>query len=111
MPAFLFDMDGTMVDSMPWHAHSWAALGREAGVPPPDADFFHRTTGMTGLEVMRLYVGERPDGELEALVARKEALYRDLFAPRFAEVAGFLDFARRARAAGARLATSLTRLR
>lgn len=104
MPAFLFDMDGTMVDSMPWHERSWAALGREAGVPPPDADFFHRTSGMTGLEVMRLYVGARPDDELAALVARKEALYRALFAPRFAEVKGFMSFARRARAAGVPLA-------
>ena len=21
--AFIFDMDGTMIDSMPWHARSW----------------------------------------------------------------------------------------
>ncbi|MFO1414963.1 MAG: HAD-IA family hydrolase [Burkholderiales bacterium] len=104
MPAFLFDMDGTMVDSMPWHARSWELLGREVGAPPPDADFFHRTSGMTGLEVMRLYVPGRSEGELHALVARKEAIYRALFAPVFSEVQGFMAFARRARAAGARLA-------
>jgi beta-phosphoglucomutase family hydrolase len=102
--AFLFDMDGTMVDSMPWHVRSWAAFAEDVGGTPPDADFFRRTTGMTGVEVMRAYVGERPDAELGALVARKEALYRAMFAPHFREVRGFRAFARAAKAAGIRVA-------
>jgi len=103
MPAFLFDMDGTMVDSMPWHARSWEVFAREIGAPAPGADFFHRTTGMTGVEVMRACVGDRPAPELKAMVERKEAIYRGLFAPRFREVRGFRDFARLARAAGAKV--------
>jgi HAD superfamily hydrolase (TIGR01549 family) len=53
---------------------------------------------------MRAYVGERPDAELGALVARKEALYRAMFAPHFREVRGFRAFARAAKAAGVRVA-------
>jgi beta-phosphoglucomutase family hydrolase len=106
MPAFIFDMDGTMVDSMPWHVRSWGEFGREVGAPPPGDDFFHRTTGMTGVEVMRVYVGERPAAELQAMVERKEAIYRELFAASFCEVPGFRAFARAARAAGARLAVA-----
>jgi beta-phosphoglucomutase-like phosphatase (HAD superfamily) len=26
--AFIFDMDGTMIDSMPWHARSWVEFVR-----------------------------------------------------------------------------------
>ena len=104
MPAFLFDMDGTMVDSMPWHARSWAVFSREVGVPPPGADFFHRTTGLTGVEVMRVFLGGRPERELRAMVERKEAIYRAMFAPYFREVPGFGAFADAARAAGVKVA-------
>jgi beta-phosphoglucomutase family hydrolase len=104
MPAFLFDMDGTMVDSMPWHARSWAAFSQNIGGPPLGQDFFHRTTGMTGVEVMRVYLGERPEAELQAMVARKEAIYREMFAPHFCEVRGFRAFADAARAAGIKVA-------
>ena len=104
MPAFLFDMDGTMVDSMPWHARSWVAFAREVGVPPPDAGFFRRTTGLTGVEVMREFFGERPVAELRACVERKEAIYREMFGPAFREVPGFGAFADAARGAGVKVA-------
>ena len=104
MAAFLFDMDGTMVDSMPWHARSWEVFAREAGVPPPGPDFFHRTTGLTGVEVMRVHVGDHPEPALRAMVARKEAIYREMFGPEFREVRGFGAFADAARRAGVRLA-------
>ncbi len=104
MPAFLFDMDGTMVDSMPWHARSWKVFAREAGVAPPDMGFFRRTTGLTGIEVMREFFGERPVTELRALVERKEAIYREMFGPEFREVRGFGAFADAARAAGVKVA-------
>jgi beta-phosphoglucomutase family hydrolase len=104
MTAFLFDMDGTMVDSMPWHARSWEAFADELGAPPLAPDFFHQTTGRTGLEVMRYCVGERPEPELRDLVHRKEALYRSMFGPSFREVPGFLAFAQAARAAGIKVA-------
>jgi HAD superfamily hydrolase (TIGR01549 family) len=104
VPAFLFDMDGTMVDSMPWHARSWEAFAREACVPPPGPDFFHRTTGLTGIEVMRVCFGDLPEPELRALVERKEAIYRAMFGPEFREVRGFGAFADAARAAGVKVA-------
>ena len=30
--ALIFDMDGTMVDSMPWHAKAWIEYGARHGV-------------------------------------------------------------------------------
>jgi beta-phosphoglucomutase family hydrolase len=104
VPAFLFDMDGTMVDSMPWHVRAWAAFANEVGCEPPGQDFFRRTTGMTGVEVMRAFLGDRPAAELGAHVERKEAIYRSMFAPHFREVCGFRAFARAAKAAGVNVA-------
>lgn len=104
MPAFIFDMDGTMVDSMPWHMRSWEAFAQEMNGAPLDSDFVRKTSGMTGVEVMRAHFGDRPESELKAMVHRKERLYRDMFEPVFTEVRGFMAFARAARAAGVRLA-------
>nr|WP_145546415.1 HAD family phosphatase [Variovorax boronicumulans] len=103
--ALIFDMDGTMVDSMPWHAKSWVAFCRRHGIQMEAAEILARTTGRTGVECMAEVFG-RPLGEAEALalVHEKEEIYRDLFAATFSEVAGFTAFARQAAARGLKLA-------
>jgi HAD superfamily hydrolase (TIGR01509 family) len=64
-------------------------------------ELMRRTTGRTGLECMRiLFARELSDAEALALVEEKETLYRAIFAPKFAEVQGFSDFAEAARARG-----------
>ena len=51
--AFIFDIDGTIIDSMPFHARSWEVFLTRRGAPPVGEDFFRRTAGRTGVEVMR----------------------------------------------------------
>ncbi len=92
--ALIFDMDGTMIDSMPFHAKSWLAFAQAQGLEIDLADLMRRTTGRTGAECMReLFQRELSDEHAWALIAQKELIYRDLFAPVFAEVAGFRAFA------------------
>jgi beta-phosphoglucomutase-like phosphatase (HAD superfamily) len=99
--ALIFDMDGTMVDSMPSHAESWGALARRHGLTIDLPELMRRTTGRTGLECMRiLFERDLSDAEALAYVHEKEALYRELFAPKFSEVQGFSAFASNARERG-----------
>jgi hypothetical protein len=92
--AFIFDMDGTMVDSMPSHSESWLLLAQRHGIEVDLPELMRRTTGRTGLECMRiLFDRDMPDAEAVAYVHEKETLYRELFAPKFAEVHGFSTFA------------------
>lgn len=99
--AFIFDMDGTMIDSMPHHTQSWAAFARRHGLEIETAELMRRTTGRTGVEGMRELFGRGiPEHEALALVHEKESIYRELFAPVFAEVRGFRRFAARALAHG-----------
>ena len=99
--ALIFDMDGTMIDSMPWHARSWVEFTRRHGIQMDLADMMRRTTGRTGAECMReLFQRDIPDAQAWALIAEKEEIYRELFAPVFAEVTGFRAFARQAAALG-----------
>ena len=103
--ALIFDMDGTMIDSMPSHKRSWAEFAQRQGLDVDISDVMRRTTGRTGIECMRILFGRPEMGEDEAMahVHVKEAVYRELFSPIFAEVAGFKAFFDHAHARGLKL--------
>ncbi len=103
--AFIFDMDGTMIDSMPWHARSWVEFVARHGLKLDVSDILARTTGRTGTECMReLFERELSDAECQALVHEKEEIYRAMFHDNFTEVAGFTAFAKAAEARGLKVA-------
>ncbi len=89
--ALIFDMDGTMVDSMPWHAQGMGGVR-----PPPWASrstcptFLRRTTGRTGLRVRLRADGARGQRGRGAPRSphEKESIYRALFGADFREVRG-----------------------
>jgi beta-phosphoglucomutase-like phosphatase (HAD superfamily) len=102
--ALIFDMDGTMVDPMPSHTESWLELARRHGLAIDIAELMRRTTGRTGLECVRILFGrDMSDAEALVYVHEKEAAYRELFAPKFAEVQGFTAFAEAARLRGLKI--------
>lgn len=103
--ALIFDMDGTMIDSMPWHARSWVEFVARHGLVLDVSDILARTTGRTGAECMReLFERALSDDECQALVHEKEEIYRAMFSDNFTEVAGFTAFARAAVARGLKVA-------
>lgn len=105
--ALVFDMDGTMVDSMPSHARSWEVFTRRHGIGMSVEEVLARTTGRNGVECIRILMGEDvPEDRALELIAEKEALYRDFFGKEFREVAGFRDFAREVTARGLKLAVA-----
>jgi len=105
--ALVFDMDGTMVDSMPAHARAWEQFARAHGNQMPVDEILRRTTGRNGVECIRELFGQdtTEDRALE-LIAQKEAIYREAFSREFREVAGFTAFAARARALGLKIAVA-----
>ena len=99
--ALIFDMDGTMIDSMGHHRLSWIEFARRHAIDLGVDEMMRRTTGRTGAECMNeLFGRECSQDESWALIAEKEGIYRDLFAPVFREVAGFRAFAAAAQACG-----------
>ncbi|MEH3086678.1 MAG: HAD family phosphatase [Xylophilus ampelinus] len=104
--ALIFDMDGTMVDSMPSHAWSWETFARARGVALETVDLMRMVNGRTAWEGMRALLGaDLPAETLDRFVAEKEGMYREHFARAFSEVPGFRAFEAAARAAG--LATGI----
>ncbi len=99
--ALIFDMDGTMIDSMPWHAKAWVEFCRQHNIAIDLPDLMRRTTGRNGAECMQELLGRDMSAEESwALIHAKEVIYRELFAPVFCEVAGFKAFANQAAAQG-----------
>lgn len=105
--ALLFDMDGTMVDSMPAHARSWETFTRRHEVRLSVQEVLRRTTGRNGVECIReLFGPDVPEERALALIGEKEAIYREVFGREFREVAGFGAFAQQALARGLKLAVA-----
>ena len=105
--ALIFDMDGTMVDSMPAHARSWGEFARRHQVDMAIDEILRRTTGRNGVECIReLFGPDVADARALELVAEKEEIYRDAFAKEFREVAGFRAFASQAHDRGLKIAVA-----
>lgn len=104
--ALIFDMDGTMVDSMPYHQSTWLDFARKQGVVWGSETLTQSTTGRTGAEAVRLLLNapDMDEAAAVALVQEKEQLYRAVFDPIFTEVQGFTSFYTAARQRGLKIA-------
>ena len=99
--AFIFDMDGTLADTMPYHQLAWDALFVDLGVTVDRDDFFSWSAGLTNREILpRLLGHDFPLDELLAASEKKEAHYRELYRPALATIRGAVPFLQRTLAAG-----------
>ena len=104
MTALIFDMDGTMVDSIPHHAKSLSVFCERHCIEVDIHDLMRRVNGLNGAESMReLFQKPLEDAEAWALIHEKEIIYRGLFAPAFKEVTGFKQFVSKAQSLGLRV--------
>lgn len=83
--AFLFDMDGVIVDSNPLHRKAWAEYNRRHGLETTEA-MQQRMYGKRNDMIVRDYMGQHlTDAEVFAHGAAKEKLYREMLGPRLDE--------------------------
>ncbi len=103
--AFVFDMDGTIVDNMAFHTDSWITFFERRGRAIDADEFFRATAGRQGGEIIRSYLGEHLTiEEVAALNHEKESVYRELYAPHLKAVAGFEALLAQAQQHGVKLA-------
>lgn len=106
-PAFIFDMDGTIVDNMAFHTKSWLEFFARRGKEYEAEAFFRETAGAQGREILRARLGDDvTDEEIAALAAEKDALYREMYGPHRAAIKGFDDFVTAADERGVALAVA-----
>jgi len=102
--AFLFDLDGTLIDSMPHHQRAWDAWYARRGLAMDSAEFFASTAGRSNAEILADLFPAHSADEHAAMADEKEAIYRELAARSLALIGGAQAFVANARAAGLRLA-------
>mgnify|MGYP002777285825 FL=1 len=91
--AFLFDLDGTLIDTMHWHFKTWEVVVSELGSPLKGDALMKELYG-NGAELMHRLVPHRTFTEEEArkIVDDKEARYRDLYGKNITVLEGAREF-------------------
>jgi len=101
--AVLWDMDGVLVDTAPFHFQAWRDLFQSLGKGFADADF-RRTFGLRNDAILRDILGELAPAEVERLAQRKEGLYREKIEGRVTAIPGAIDLLRRLQQRGRKMA-------
>lgn len=102
--ALLFDLDGTLIDSMPHHHGAWIEWHKRHGHAMDEAGFFAATAGRTNPEILGEMLPHLDADAIHALAEEKEAIYRELARPALQLIGGAAELAAQARAQGLKLA-------
>jgi beta-phosphoglucomutase len=100
----VFDMNGTLVDDIPYHYEAWRSLAEELGVVLSREDF-QSFNGLKNEDILPKLVGPGVSAERAAqLIERKEETYRAKYRPHLALVPGARELFVRLRAGSVRVA-------
>jgi beta-phosphoglucomutase len=101
--AVLWDLDGVLVDTAPFHFQAWQELFRSVGKGFADGDF-RRTFGLRNDAILRDILGELAPAEEARLARRKEELYRAKADGRVRAMPGAVELLRRLKREGRKTA-------
>lgn len=107
--AVLFDMDGVIVDNLPYHVEAWLLFCERNGIPLTKEVFYQELNGMNSKDTFEwFYKKEMTRAEVEVLEEEKELLYREFYAAHRKPADGLLTFLTDLRSRGIKtaLATS-----
>ncbi len=93
MKAVLFDMDGVVVDNLPYHVDAWLLFCERHGIPLTREVFYRELNGMNSKDTFEwLYQREMSREEIEVLEEEKELLYRAFYRDQMKPANGLLVF-------------------
>ncbi len=89
--AVIFDMDGVLVDNLPFHRQAWSLICKKYSLNITDPDFIRKLFGRSNREILLALFGkELSPEEILRLTAEKEALYREIYQDHIQPVAGLI---------------------
>lgn len=91
--AVIFDLDGTLVDNNSYHLETWKKYLEKMGRDISTEEFNANLNGRTNKDVIQyIYGREMTEAEVLKYSLEKEALYREIYQPYIAPVAGLIPF-------------------
>lgn len=79
--AFIFDLNGTMIDDMNFHIRAWYAILNQLGAELTLEQVKLECYGKNEELLERIFPGRFSREEMQEMIARKEAGYREVFRP------------------------------
>jgi HAD superfamily hydrolase (TIGR01509 family) len=74
----IFDMDGVLVDSHAVHRNAWRMFFQTLGCEVPDSELDFILDGRKRGDILRHFLGNCPDPDLEELGRRKDCIFRQM---------------------------------
>src|SRR5690606_28467280 len=99
--AVIFDMDGVICHTTPYHTKAYQKFLAKRGVYPEEADFVRHMYGKNNRYILNHFMGREIVGqEFIDLENEKESLFREIYEEEIEPVAGFLEFLEKLKEAG-----------
>lgn len=74
----IFDMDGVLVDSHAVHRKAWRLFFQTLGSDVPESELSFILDGRKRCEILRHFLGNCPDSELDELGRRKDCIFQGM---------------------------------
>ena len=102
--AFLFDLNGTMIDDMQYHVTAWHRLLNELGANITMERMKEECYGKANELIERILPGRFTEAERDAIGDQKEAVYREEFRPNLKLLPGLIEVLEEAYQTGIKMA-------
>ena len=105
LKGLLFDMDGTLVDNLAYHFLAFDEYAKREGFTLLEPVSL-KINGMHSNDIFPLLLGDEVVAKygLDRLNREKEEVYRDMYRPKIAPIAGVVELLKAAKAAGVKCA-------
>ena len=102
--AFIFDLNGTMINDMPYHIDAWYNILNNLGAQLSMERMKEECYGKNSELLERIFPGRFSGEEMDRMIMEKEKAYQKTYAPHLKLIDGLYDFMLKANAAGIRQA-------
>jgi beta-phosphoglucomutase len=100
--AFIFDMDGTLCDNIPYHEVAWMQFLINHGINISLEEMRIKMQG-TGYDSMPRFFGQLTDSQVLTFISEKESLYHELYRPHLKCRPGLVRFLEKTRSEGIKI--------
>ena len=105
--AVLFDMDGVIAHTNPYHSLAFREFFKKRNLFPTDEDFAQHMFGKSNSYILQHFLGRPIVGEeFIAMEQEKESLFREIYADKVEPINGFLEFLDSLKSAGIKTAVA-----